>query len=124
MEHKKYIKIDYVDSDQTPKIKYVDVDSRKQRTFVEPAKEDGLLADQLIGICGVCKTLGTVEFPTGFNFSQVDRIEDFKPTQAWCMRCNKKTDFVPVNTKTLPKTDSYGFLEKCQDDIFRQRSTG
>jgi hypothetical protein len=53
----------------------------------------------ILGGCSVCKTIGQVEFPAGFDFKAGDRIMDGKTVKLFCLTCRRMTEFVPMNVQ-------------------------
>jgi len=51
----------------------------------------------VLGVCTICRTIGNLEFPSGFDFKAGDKIMDGKATKAMCLGCGKLTEFLPYH---------------------------
>jgi len=97
-------------------IEYVNERGEVKQAAVE-AKGKGLIEDltlstgfnptKVIVVCSSCFTVGTLDFPTGYKFRDIDALEGFKSVEGVCLRCKKTVPMVAVD----PNTESGGTWE-------------
>lgn len=104
----KVLPIDYVRDGQQVR-DYVGVDPDAKGANYRPTRE--YFPTAMIVGCTVCNTLGSVDFPRGFDERIGDKIMDGRVVKVFCPRCRGVTECRPLTPKEL---------EDSQFDILRR----
>jgi hypothetical protein len=114
---RKAILVNYVDNQGTPKTEYVKQNPKKS-VFTS---NSGYHPTAIIGACSVCKTVGTIEFPQGFDFTTGDNVMTGHKVKVFCLRCRRETEFIPAKVKPGEKNeDALKLLARSQREMLEK----
>ncbi len=108
-------------------VHYLDKNSEIQETVIERRETGYQAEDQYYPTmravrCGSCKEVGVVEFKGGLNLKEGDRLMDGKSIHGTCMKCGKRTEFIPlpVNDQSEAKVRLYYQIQESLKEAVRR----
>jgi hypothetical protein len=93
-----YTPVTYIDNAGKVQTDRVKVDQSKDK--FQPS--EGYDPTKCLGVCSICRTVGTLDFISGFSYKVGDRVMNRQKVSCYCPTCRKKTEFIPLieNGKT------------------------
>lgn len=72
--------------------------------------------------CSKCGEVGVAEFLGGLNLKEGDRIMNGRPINGTCLKCNKKTELVPlpIDQQNEPQVRLLYQIQQAMDEAVRR----
>ena len=106
----KVIPITYVDI----RTKLITTEYVKNQSKFDFKSNKDYYPTKILGACSVCKAIGTLEFPNGFDFKAGDNVMERRRIKVLCLRCRKETEFIALKIGAKESAESISWLKKIE----------